>query len=90
MNIPESHFVNGHPLVGPFESHLQQAVFGLGCFWGAERRFWQVEGVYSTAAGYAGGHVQGPSYQDVCSGSTGHAEVVLVVFDPSVSATTTC
>lgn len=84
MNIPESHFVNGNPLIGPFESHLQQAVFGLGCFWGAERRFWQVEGVYSTASGYAGGHADNPNYQDVCGGGTGHAEVVLVVFDPSV------
>lgn len=84
MNIPDRHFVNGNPLAGPFESHLQQAVFGLGCFWGAERRFWQMEGVYTTAAGYAGGHKDEPSYQDVCNGQTGHAEVVLVVFDPSV------
>ncbi len=84
MNSPEKHFVNGKPLVGPFESHLQQAVFGLGCFWGAERCFWQTEGVYTTAAGYAGGHQDTPSYQDVCSGNTGHAEVVLVIFDPSV------
>ena len=84
MNHPESHFVNGNPLIGPFEKHLQQAVFGLGCFWGAERRFWQLDGVHTTAAGYAGGTVDNPTYQDVCSGQTGHAEVVLVVFDPAV------
>jgi peptide-methionine (S)-S-oxide reductase len=86
MTIPDSHFVNGNPLTGPFENHLQQAVFGLGCFWGAERRFWQIDGVYTTAAGYAGGQVDSPSYQDVCGGKTGHAEVVLVVFDPSVAS----
>jgi peptide-methionine (S)-S-oxide reductase len=84
MNIPDSHFVNGNPLVGPFDSHLQQAVFGLGCFWGAERRFWQIDGVFTTAVGYAGGHADKPTYQAVCTGKTGHAEVVLVVFDPSV------
>ncbi len=84
MTVPDSHFVNGNPLLGPFEDHLQQAVFGLGCFWGAERRFWQVDGVYSTAVGYAGGHVSDPDYQSVCSGETDHAEVVLVVFDPAV------
>ncbi len=84
MAVPEQHFVNGNPLQGPFAEHLQQAVFGLGCFWGAERRFWQLEGVSSTAAGYAGGTVPDPDYQAVCSGETGHAEVVLVIFDPAV------
>jgi len=84
MQIPEFHFVNGNPLRGPFPDHLQQAVFGLGCFWGAERRFWQLDGVYTTAAGYAGGTVPEPDYKLVCSGKTGHAEVVLVVFDPAV------
>ncbi len=87
MNIPmavaDRHFVNGNPLQGPFAEHLQQVVFGLGCFWGAERRFWQIDGVFSTAAGYAGGHVPVPDYQAVCSGETEHAEVVLVTFDPA-------
>lgn len=81
--VADKHFVNGNPLQGPFAEHLQQAVFGLGCFWGAERRFWQIDGVFSTAAGYAGGHVPDPDYQSVCSGETEHAEVVLVVFDPA-------
>ena len=84
MAVPEQHFVNGNPLQGPFAEHLQQAVFGLGCFWGAERRFWQIEGVFSTAAGYAGGKVPDPDYQAVCTGETEHAEVVLVVFDPTI------
>ena len=84
MQVPESHFVNGNPIKGPFPGHLSQAVFGLGCFWGAERRFWETEGVYSTAVGYAGGVSANPSYEEVCSGMTGHTEVVLVVFDPSV------
>ncbi len=87
MNMPltvaDRHFVNGNPLQGPFAEQLQQAVFGLGCFWGAERRFWQIDGVFSTAAGYAGGHVPDPDYQRVCSGETEHAEVVLVIFDPA-------
>ena len=78
------HFVNGKPLQPPFPAHLQQAVVGLGCFWGAERRFWETEGVYTTAVGYAGGTTIDPTYQDVCGGDTGHAEVVLVVFDPAV------
>ena len=78
------HFVNGNPLKGPFAEHLQQAVFGLGCFWGAERRFWETEGVFTTAVGYAGGTMPDPDYHTVCSGSTGHAEVVLVVFDPAI------
>ena len=84
MPVPEAHFVNGNPLEGPFPDHLETAVFGLGCFWGAERRFWETEGVYSTAVGYAGGTTPNPTYQEVCSGMTGHTEVVLVVFDPAV------
>ena len=78
------HFVNGRPIEGPFDDHLQQAVFAMGCFWGVERRFWQIEGVYTTAVGYAGGTTPDPDYKLVCAGSTGHAEVVLVVFDPAV------
>ena len=78
------HFVNGNPLRGPFAPGLQQAVFGLGCFWGAERRFWETEGVFTTAVGYAGGTAADPDYKTVCTGSTGHAEVVLVVFDPNI------
>jgi len=84
MQISESHFVNGNPLKGPFPDNLQQAVFGMGCFWGAERKFWELDGVYTTAAGYAGGTAPDPDYREVCSGATGHAEVVLVVFDPDV------
>ncbi len=84
MSVPAEHFVNGHPLEGPWPEHLEQAVFGLGCFWGAERRFWQTDGVYSTAVGYAGGITPNPTYEEVCSGRTGHTEVVLVVFDPEV------
>ncbi|MEO1596798.1 MAG: peptide-methionine (S)-S-oxide reductase MsrA [Pseudomonadota bacterium] len=82
--VAETHFVNGNPLAGPFANHLEQAVFGLGCFWGAERVFWQLEGVYSTSVGYAGGYTPNPSYEEVCSGRTGHAEVVSVIFDPEV------
>lgn len=84
MPVPEAHYVNGNPLQAPFPAGLEQAVFGLGCFWGAERRFWQQEGVWSTAVGYAGGHTPNPTYDEVCSGLTGHTEVVLVVFDPRV------
>ena len=83
MAVPESHFVNGNPLQGPFPENMEHAVFGLGCFWGAERRFWQTEGVYVTAAGYAGGVTPNPTYEEVCSGNTGHTEVVLVVYDPA-------
>jgi len=82
MAVPDTHFVNGNPLRGPFDEHLQQAVFALGCFWGAERLFWQTDGVYSTAVGYAGGNIPDPDYRLVCAGETEHAEVVLVVFDP--------
>jgi len=82
MTGPLSHFVNGKPISPPFPDGLQQAIFGMGCFWGAERRFWETSGVFSTAVGYAGGNTPEATYQEVCSGSTGHAEVVLVVFDP--------
>ena len=83
MAVPETHFVNGHALQGPWPEGLKTAVFGLGCFWGAEKLFWQLPGVYSTAAGYAGGYTPNPTYEEVCSGRTGHAEVVLVVYDPA-------
>lgn len=83
MAVPDRHLVNGHPLQEPFPAGLETAVFGLGCFWGAERKFWQHPGVYTTAVGYAGGHTRHPTYEEVCSGLTGHAEVVLVVFDPA-------
>jgi peptide-methionine (S)-S-oxide reductase len=82
MEVPERHYVNGAPLEGPFPEGMQTAVFGLGCFWGAERKFWQTPGVYTTAVGYAGGTTPNPTYREVCSGRTGHTEVVLVVFDP--------
>jgi peptide-methionine (S)-S-oxide reductase len=80
--IPDAHFVNGNPIKEPFPEGLEQAVFGMGCFWGIERRFWETPGVYSTAVGYAGGTTPHATYEQVCSGDTGHAEVVLVVFDP--------
>lgn len=82
MQVAERHFVNGHPLQPPFPEGYAKVIFGLGCFWGAERKFWQTKGVFSTAAGYAGGHTPNPSYKEVCSGLTGHNEVVLVVYDP--------
>ena len=80
---PATHYVNGHPLDGPWPQGLQMALFGMGCFWGAERRFWQLPGIYSTAVGYAGGYTPNPTYEEVCSGMTGHNEVVRVVFDPA-------
>ena len=83
MPVPEKHYVNGNPLKGPFAPELRQAVFALGCFWGAERVFWQTPGVFTTAVGYAGGVTPNPDYQEVCTGLTGHTEVVLVVFDPT-------
>jgi len=84
MPVPEKHFVNGNPLVGPWPEGFETAVFGLGCFWGAERKFWETNGVYSTSVGYAGGFTPNATYEETCSGLTGHAEVVQVVFDPSV------
>ena len=83
MPVPAVHYVNGNPLRGPFPAHLRQAIFGMGCFWGVERKFWQLPGVFTTAAGYAAGLTPNPTYQEVCSGRTGHNEVVLVVFDPA-------
>jgi peptide-methionine (S)-S-oxide reductase len=84
LPVPDAHYVNGHPLTPPFPEGMQTAVVGMGCFWGAEKEFWQLDGVYSTAAGYAGGFTLNPTYEEVCSGRTGHTEVVLVVFDPAV------
>ncbi|MEM1255323.1 MAG: peptide-methionine (S)-S-oxide reductase MsrA [Cyanobacteria bacterium P01_H01_bin.21] len=84
MPVPKQHYVNGNPLQSPFPEGMQTAMFGLGCFWGAERRFWQQEGVFSTAVGYSAGYTSNPTYREVCSGMTGHNEVVLVVFDPTV------
>ncbi|MEJ2514794.1 MAG: peptide-methionine (S)-S-oxide reductase MsrA [Gammaproteobacteria bacterium] len=81
---PERHFVNGHPLAPPWPERLREAVFGLGCFWGAERAFWETAGVWTTAVGYAGGYTPNPTYEEVCSGRTGHAEVVRVVYDPEL------
>ncbi|MEM1024839.1 MAG: peptide-methionine (S)-S-oxide reductase MsrA [Myxococcota bacterium] len=83
MSVPAKHYVLGHPLQGPFPDGMALAMFGLGCFWGAERKFWQVEGVYSSAVGYAGGCTPNPTYEEVCSGRTGHNEVVRVVSDPA-------
>ena len=84
MVVPELHYVNGNRLTAPFPAGLDQAVFGMGCFWGAERIFWETPGVYSTAVGYAGGTIANATYAQVCSGQTGHAEIVLVVFDPAI------
>ena len=86
MPVPDTHFVNQHRLTPPFPDGLQRALFGMGCFWGAEKKFWSVPGVYSTAVGYAGGHTPNATYREVCTGMTGHNEVVLVVFDPKVVA----
>jgi peptide-methionine (S)-S-oxide reductase len=84
IEVPIEHFVKGTPLKGPFPDNLKEAIFGMGCFWGVERRFWELDGVYSTAAGYAGGFTKNPSYKEVCTGFTGHNEVVLVVYDPAI------
>ena len=84
IEVPTEHFVKGTPLKGPFPDNLKEAIFGMGCFWGVERRFWELDGVYSTAAGYTGGFTKNPSYKEVCTGFTGHNEVVLVVYDPAI------
>lgn len=86
MAVPSTHFVNAHPLEPPYRDGMEIALFGLGCFWGAEKRFWETEGVYTTAVGYAGGYTPNPTYEEVCTGLTGHNEVVRVVFDPQVVA----
>ena len=84
MPVPKTHFVLGQTLVGPFPSSCKWIQFGMGCFWGAERKFWQMDGVYTTAVGYSGGYTENPTYEEVCSGRTGHTETVLVVYDESV------
>ncbi len=83
LPVPAAHHVNGHPLQPPFPAGIEQALFGMGCFWGAERKFWEAPGVYTSAVGYAGGFTPNPTYEEVCSGRTGHNEVVLVVYDPA-------
>ena len=82
IQVPPEHFVNGHTIVPPFPAGMKEAIFGMGCFWGAERLFWQLPGVYSTAVGYAGGYTENPTYKEVCTGQTGHAEVIKVIYDP--------
>ena len=86
MPVPKEHYVNGHSLEGPYPEGLELAQFGLGCFWGAERIFWQAPGVWTTAVGYSGGHTPNPTYEEVCSGRTGHTEAILVVYDPKVTS----
>ena len=84
--VPDTHYVNRTSFIAPFPDGLEVAYFGMGCFWGAERRFWELEGVYTTAVGYAGGYTENPTYEEVCSGLTGHSEMVLVVFDPKITS----
>ncbi|NKY28202.1 peptide-methionine (S)-S-oxide reductase MsrA [Nocardia gamkensis] len=84
LDVPDTHYVNGHPIHPPFPEGLQLAVVAMGCFWGAEKGFWELDGVYTTAVGYVGGYTPNPTYEEVCSGRTGHTEAVLVVFDPAV------
>ena len=84
VQLPETHYVTGEPLLGPFSKNVDFAIFGLGCFWGAERKFWERKGVVSTVVGYAGGYTPNPTYEEVCSGLTGHTEVVLVVYEPEI------
>jgi len=84
MQLNPDHYVHGRSMVEPFPQNMEQVIFGLGCFWGAEKEFWDLEGVYTTAAGYAAGHTLNPSYEEVCTGMTGHNEVILVVYDPAV------
>jgi peptide-methionine (S)-S-oxide reductase len=86
MPITNKHFVTGNPIAAPFPANLQQALFGLGCFWGAERKFWQSPGVFSTAVGYSGGYTPNPTYDEVCTGLTGHNEVVKVIYDPALTS----
>ena len=83
IEVPPEHFVKGTPIKAPFPEGLEQAIFGMGCFWGVERRFWELEGVYTTAVGYSGGYTKNPTYREVCTGMTGHNEVVLIVYDPA-------
>lgn len=85
MPVPQAHYVKGTPLKPPFPDHCEQILLGLGCFWGAERKLWQTEGVYTTAVGYSGGTTPNPNYEEICSGLTGHSEVVLVVYDPRIT-----
>lgn len=84
LDVPNKHYVNGHVIKPPFPAEMQQVIFGIGCFWGAERKFWQLPGVFSTAVGYSAGFTPNPTYEEVCTGLTGHNEVVLVVFDPNI------
>ena len=84
IEVPNEHFLNGNPLKAPFPEGLNQAIFGMGCFWGVEKKFWLLEGVHTTAVGYSGGHTKNPTYREVCTGMTGHNEVVLVVFNPEI------